>query len=141
MSKFSNYLENAIVDATLRGVALSVPSGTFLALFTADPTDANVTENEVNTTAWPSYVRQDVAQGGATSSGWTAPSDGVTSNAKALTFAANNGAGAVTITHIGIYDSSIGGNLLYHAPLTQAKTLLVGDVISFAVGSITVTLQ
>ena len=65
----------------------------------------------------------------------------MTSNAKALTFPANNGAGAVTVTHIGVYDASTGGNLLYHSPLTQAKTLQVGDVISFAVGSITVTLQ
>ena len=141
MSKFSNYLEDGLINATLRGTTFTAPSGTFLALFTADPTDANTTANEVQTTAWPAYVRMDCAAGGAVATGWTAPSDGVTSNAKALTFPANNGAGANTVTHIGIYDSATGGNLLYHSPLTQAKTLQVGDVISFAVGSITVTLQ
>lgn len=141
MGKFSNYLEDGIINATLRGTPLSVPSGTFFALFTADPTDANITANEVKTTAWPAYVRMDCAAGGAISTGWTAPSDGVTSNAKALTFPANNGAGAVTITHVGIYDAATNGNLLYHAPLTQAKTLQVGDVISFAVGSVTITVQ
>lgn len=51
MSKFSNYLEDGIVNATLRGTALSVPSGTFLALFTADQTDANVTANEIGIVA------------------------------------------------------------------------------------------
>lgn len=141
MSKFSDYLESGIINATLRGVPLSVPSGTFLALFTGDPTDANVSANEVSTTAWPAYTRLDFAAGGAIASGWTAPSDGVTSNAKATTFPANNGVSAVTVTHVGIYDSNTGGNLLYHAPLTQAKTLQVGDVLSFAVGSITITLQ
>lgn len=139
MSKFSNYTEANIIETTLRGTAFPVPAGTYLALFTADPTDANTTANEVQVAAWPAYVRQDCAAGGAINTGWAAPSDGVTSNAKALTFPANNGAGAVTVTHIGIYDASTGGNLLYHAPLTASKTLQVGDVISFAIGSITVT--
>lgn len=139
MSKFSNYTEANIIETTLRGQPFPVPAGIYLALFTADPTDANTTGNEVQTTAWPAYVRQDCAQGGVIATGWTAPSDGVSSNAKALTFPANNGAGAVTVTHIGIYDAATGGNLLYHAPLTAAKTLQIGDVISFAIGSITVT--
>lgn len=139
MSKFSNYSEANIIETTLRGAAFPVPAGTFLALFTADPTDANITANEVGIAALPAYVRQDCAAGGLIATGWTAPSDGVSSNAKALTFPANNGAGAVTVTHIGLYDAASGGNLLYHAPLTASKTLQVGDVISFAIGSITVT--
>lgn len=139
MSKFSNYTEANIVGTTLRGVAFPVPAGTYLAMFTADPTDADNTANETTVAAWPAYTRQDCAAGGLISTGWTAPSDGVTSNAKALTFPANNGAGAVTLTHIGIYDAATGGNLLYHSPLTASKTLQVGDVISFAIGSITVT--
>ena len=140
MSRFSNYSENNIVETTLRGAAFPVPAGTYIGLFTADPTDANVTANEVQTAAWPAYVRRDAADGAAIAAGWTAAADGVSSNAKVITFAANNGAGAVTVTHIGIYDSATGGNLLYHAPLVSSKTLQVGDVLSFGVGSITVTI-
>lgn len=140
MSRFSNYSENNIVETTLRGAAFPVPAGTYIGLFTADPTDANVTANEVQTSAWPAYVRRDAADGAAIATGWTAAADGVSSNAKVITFAANNGAGAVTVTHIGIYDSATGGNLLYHAPLVSSKTLQVGDVLSFGVGSITVTI-
>ena len=140
MSRFSNYSENNIVETTLRGAAFPVPAGTYIGLFTADPTDANVTANEVQTAAWPAYVRRDAADGAAIATGWTASADGVSSNAKVITFAANNGAGAVTVTHIGIYDSATGGNLLYHAPLVSSKTLQVGDVLSFGVGSITVTI-
>lgn len=139
MSKFSNYTETNIIETTLRGAAFPVPSAVYLALFTADPTDANVTANEVGIAAWPAYVRKDAADGGAISSGWTAPADGVSTNAKAITFAANNGAGNVTVTHIGMYDASTGGNLLYHAPLVSSKTLLPGDVISFGIGALTVT--
>lgn len=138
MSQFSDYLEQNIIQTTLRGQAMPVPTGTFVALFTSDPTDSG-SGDEVDTAAWPAYERQDAAQGGSVDSGWTSPSDGVTSNAKALTFPANDGAGAVVVTHIGVYDAATGGNLLYHAPLTSSKTLQVGDVISFAVGSITVT--
>lgn len=139
MSKFSNYTENNIIETTLRGAAFPVPAGIYLALFTADPTDANVTANEVAVAAWPAYARRDAAVGAAIATGWTAAADGVSSNAKVLSFPANNGAGNVTLTHVGLYDAAAGGNSLYHAPLVSSKTLLPGDVISFSIGSLTVT--
>lgn len=139
MSKFSNYTESNIIETTLRGAAFPVPSNVYVALFTADPTDANTTANEVQVANWPAYVRKDAAVGAAISTGWTANSNGVSSNAKVITFPANDGAGAVTVTHVGLYDASSGGNLLYHAPLVASKTLQVGDVLSFAIGSLVVT--
>ena len=139
MSKFSNYTEANIVETTLRGAVFPVPAGIYLALFTADPTDANVTANECTLAAWPAYTRKDAAVGSAIATGWTANADGVSSNAKVVTYAANNGAGAVTVTHIGIYDALTGGNLLYHSPLVSSKTLQIGDVLSFGIGAITVT--
>lgn len=141
MSKFSNYTETNIVETTLRGAAFPVPAATYIALFTADPTDANVSANEVSTTAFPAYVRKDAAAGAAISTGWAAPANGVTSNAKVITFPANNGAGTVTVTHIGIYDALTGGNLLYHSPLVTSKSLLIGDVLSFGIGAITITID
>lgn len=141
MSKFSDYLEERIIETTLRGAAMPVPAGIFVALFTADPTDANTTAGEATLAAWPAYVRQDAAAGAAIATGWAAPSNGVTSNAKVLTFPANNGAGAITITHLALYDAASGGNLLYHAPLVASKTLQPGDVLSFGVGALTVTIQ
>lgn len=139
MSKFSDYTEANIIETTLRGAAFPVPAATYIALFTADPTDNNTTANEVQTAAWPAYTRMDCAVGGLISSGWTAPSNGVSTNAKVITFAANNGVGNVTVTHMGIYDAASGGNLLYHAPLTASKTLLPGDVVSFGIGALTIT--
>lgn len=139
MSKFSNYSETNIIETTLRGAVFPVPAKTYLALFTADPTDANVTANEVQVAAWPAYARQDAAAGAAIATGWAAPADGVTTNAKVITFAANNGVASVTVTHMAIYDALTGGNMLYHSPLVSSKTLLVGDVISFGISSITVT--
>lgn len=138
---FSDYTEANVIECTLRGAAFPVPAAVYVALFTASPTDANVTANEVTLAAFPAYVRKDAAVGGIISSGWTANANGVSSNAKVVTFPANNGAGAVTVTHVGLYDAATGGNLLYWAPLTSSKTLQIGDVLSFGIGSLTVTVD
>lgn len=141
MSKFSDYLEEKIIQTTLRGQAMPVPSNIYIALYTGDPTDAANSANEVQAAAWPGYARQDAAQGGAIASGWTAPSNGVSSNAKVITFPANNGASQIAISHLAIFDAQTGGNMLYHAPLVVPKTLQVGDVLSFGIGALTVTVQ
>lgn len=139
MSKFSNYTEANIIECTLRGAAFPVPAKGYIALFTADPTDANLTAGEVTVAALPAYARQDAAAGAAIATGWSANADGVTANAKVITFPANNGAAQVVVTHIGIYDAITGGNLLYHSPLVTSKTLQVGDVLSFGIGTLTIT--
>lgn len=140
MSKFSDYTEANILNTTLKGIAFPVPTTVYIALFTADPTDANTTANEVQTSAWSTYVRKDAADGGAITTGWSSPSGGASANAKAITFPANDGA-SITVTHIGLYDAITGGNLLYHGPLTNSKTLLTSDVLSFAIGAISVQLN
>lgn len=134
MSGFSDYLETNIVNATLRGGSYA-GGAVYIALFTSDPTDA-ATGIELSD---PSYQRQR-AHATAVSDGFSAPANGLTSNARTLTFPAIT-ATQVTVTHWGIYDAQTGGNLLYHAPLQVAKTLDPSDVLSFPVGSLTVTLQ
>lgn len=141
MSKFSDYSETNIIQTTLRGVAFPVPAGIYVAMFTADPTDANLTAGEVTVAAMPAYARQNAAAAGTIDTGWAAPANGVSSNAKVISYAANNGAAAITATHIGLYDAATGGNLLYHAPLVSSKTLQIGDVLSFGIGTLTVTIQ
>lgn len=135
----SNYTEDNVINTTLRGAAMPVPSNIYVALFTADPTDSNVTTNEVQTSGWPSYERMDAANGGTIDSGWTAPADGVSSNAKTIEYAANNGTAAINVTHAGLYDAITGGNLLYHTALENPKNIEVGDVLAFAIGAIVAT--
>lgn len=132
MAGFSNHLAQALVNATLRATAYSSPAvaNLYLALFTADPTDANVTANEVSA-AW--YTR-------ITTGTWAAPSGGVSSNLSTITFPAVTSA-SVTVTHIGIYDASTGGNLLYSQAMSASKTLAVNDVLVFAIGDIDIDLQ
>ena len=127
MAEFSNYLENALINATLRNTSYTSPSAVYVGLFTSDPTDAG-SGTEVS---GGSYARKQATFG--------SPSNGVSSTSADITFdqaTANWG----TVTHIGIYDASSSGNLLYHSPLTTSKTIESGDIFKIASGSLVVTL-
>ena len=127
MAEMSNFLESALINATLRGTAYTSPATVYLALYTTDPTDAD-TGTECSGTG---YARQAITFG--------APSNGVTTNSAAIEYAqAGNSWG--TITHIGIRDALTTGNLLYHSPLDASKTIATGDVFRVAAGSLSVTL-
>ena len=136
MPGFSDYAEAALLNAVLRGTNFTAPvvSSLRLALFTADPTDTG-TINEVAVGTW--YARQLTGT-------FTAPSPSGTtqqcSNTTAITFSAVTTA-AVTVTHIGIFDAATAGNMLFSAPMTSSKTLQVGDVISFAPGTLVASLD
>lgn len=136
MSGLSDYAEQAVINALLRGTNFVAPTvaSLRLGLFVADPTDAG-NLNEVATGTW--YSR--VATGTFTAPA-PAGSANQSSNVASITFAAVTGA-AVTVTHIGIFDANAAGNLLFSAPMTSSKTLQVGDVLSFAPGTIVASLD
>jgi hypothetical protein len=127
MAEMSNYLENALINATLRNTSYTSPAAPYLALYTSDPTDADA-GTEVSGT---SYARQAITFG--------APSNGVSTNSAAIEFPQAGGSWG-TVTHIGIRDASTAGNLLFHTPLDASKTIATGDVFRVAIGSLSVTL-
>ena len=127
MAEMSNFLENSLIDATLRNTAYTSPTTVYLALYTSDPTDAD-TGTEVSGT---SYARQSITFG--------SPSNGASTNSAAIEFPQAGGSWG-TITHIGIRDALTTGNLLYHSPLDASKTIATGDVFRVASGSLSVTL-
>jgi hypothetical protein len=127
MAEISNYLEDALINATLRNTSYTSPATIYVALYTTDPTDAD-TGTEV---AGNGYVRQSVTFG--------APSNGATSNSAAVEFPQATGSWG-TVAYIGLRDASTSGNLLYHTALDTSKTISTGDVFRIAAGSLTVTL-
>jgi hypothetical protein len=127
MAEMSNYLENALINATLRNTSYTSPATVYLALYTTDPTDAD-SGTEVSGNA---YARQSITFG--------APSDGVTTNTAAIEFAQATGSWG-TVAYVGIRDASTSGNLLYHTALDASKTIATGDVFRVAIGSLSVTL-
>jgi|TARA_B100001939_G_scaffold51956_1_gene41214 hypothetical protein len=127
MTAMSNYLENALINATLRNTSYTSPSTVYVALFTSDPTDAG-SGTECSGGA---YARQ--------SATFAAPSDGASSISADVEFPQATGAWG-TITHFGIFDASSSGNLLYHGALTASKTIATGDVLKITSSNLTVTL-
>lgn len=137
MSNTSTYMQTARLNQALRGMVFVPPTNTFLALFTADPTDAGSLVNEVTDAG---YAR--VALGTAT--GWSAPIAAAgagmqASNLNQITFGAVQTA-PITITHWALMDSAApGGNMLYHGQLAQAKAMQLSDILQLAAGAIVIT--
>jgi hypothetical protein len=127
MAEMSNFLENALINATLRNTSYTSPTTVYLALYTSDPTDAD-TGTEVS---GGSYARQSITFG--------SPSNGASTNTAAIEFPQATGSWG-TVAYIGIRDASTAGNLLYHTALDASKTIATGDVFRVAIGSLSVTL-
>ncbi|WP_331373767.1 phage tail fiber protein [Sinorhizobium chiapasense] len=121
----STYAANAVINLLLRGVAFTAPARVYVSLHTAAP--GNTGANEVTTVQWPSYARQDPAQGGAVASGFLASTAKATENLLELLFANYNGAGTLTVTHFAIWDAATAGNCLWTGSLTASKTLQPDD--------------
>lgn len=137
MSAASDYLENALIGAVLRGQQFSSPARVWIALHTGNPGDTGA--NEVTLAAFPAYVRQDAAKGGTVDQGWIAQVGGMTKNALQLIFPVHNGAAPITITHFSVWDAETGGNCLVAAPLASNRTLNPTDVFVVDVQKLTVS--
>lgn len=129
---FSTYASQMIINSILRAASFTVPSTLYLALFSGDPTDDNVTANEV-AGAW--YARQ-------ATGAWAAPvgTGNSTSNSNQIQFAAVAGS-AVTVSHWGIYDALTSGNLLLSGSVGSSKTFNVGDVPVIGAAQLAITVD
>jgi hypothetical protein len=128
MAEISNFLENAIINATLRNTAYTSPAAVYVGLYTSDPGEGN-TGTEVS---GGSYARTAVTFG--------APSNGVSTNSASVTFPTATGTWG-TVTHIGILDATTSGNLLYYTPLDASKSIASGDVFTISTGNLSVTME
>jgi hypothetical protein len=130
MAEMSNYLENALINATLRNTSYTSPTTVYVSLWTSNPTDAG-SGTEVSTSG-TSYARTAVTFG--------APSDGASTNNADVTFPTATASWG-TVGWIGINDASTSGNLLYHTALDTAKAIDSGDIFKIASGNLSVTLS
>jgi len=129
MAALSDYAEKLLLDWMMTAGAATRPTAWYVALYTAAPSDAGG-GTEVSGSG---YARQAVTFAAASTPA------GTTSNTGAVTFTAAGGDwGAVS--HIGLFDASTSGNLLWHGAMTATKTIADGDTLEFAIGNIDLTL-
>jgi hypothetical protein len=129
MSAASDYLELKLLDHSLGTTAYTAPTNVYVGLHTATPQDDASGTGEVS---GGSYARQ--------SATFAAASGGSASTSATITFPAAT-ANWGTITHIGIYDASSAGNLLYHGAVTTSKTIESGDTFQISSGNLTISLD
>ena len=127
MSEMSNFLENALINATLRNTTYTSVATVYVSLWTSDPTDAG-SGTEVS---GGSYARTAVTFG--------APSNGASLNSADVTFPTATASWG-TVGWIGINDAATSGNLLYHTALDTAKAIDSGDIFKISTGNLSVTL-
>lgn len=114
----SDYLEEKVLNHIFRKTAYTPPDEIYVALYTSDPTDADVGVE----VSGGSYARQLVT--------FTEPVQvggrGTIKNTEDVAFPAATASWG-TVTHVGIRDAASGGNLLYHGELPIPKTISAND--------------
>jgi hypothetical protein len=129
MAELSNYLEDKLLNHTLRGdtggTGFTQPATVYLALHTANPTDAGSGAEVTG----GSYVRKLLTFGAAAS--------GVSANTNTQTF---SNMPTSTVTHIALWDALTSGNLLFHSSITSIP-FNSGDSATVAIGAITASLD
>lgn len=128
MTAFSDYLENALLDATLRNLPYTSPASVYLGLHVSSTND----DNSGTEVSGGNYARTEITFG--------VPNNGSVANDATVTFPTSTASWG-TVTHFGIYDQGSGGNLLYWGALSVSKTVDSGDIFTVPTGNLTVTLQ
>lgn len=126
---FSNTFETRVLTWVFTSSSATRPTAWYMALFTSNPADdASGTEVSTSGTA---YARQSAT---FTVSGDTA------SNSAAIEFPTAT-ASFGTVSHVGVFDASTGGNLIAYAALSASKAIDTGDVFRIPSGDFDVTLD
>lgn len=124
----SNYLANAVVNATVRNSSYTTPTTAYLALFLSNPTK----DDTGLECSGASYSREPITM--------NAPEDGLSRNTNDIEFSPATSSWG-EITHVGIYDAVTGGNLLYFTELVTSKAIEPGDIFKIALDNLSLQLQ
>ncbi|OCL26316.1 hypothetical protein U472_09920 [Orenia metallireducens] len=129
MSNMCNYLENKLLDHVLRNVPYTSPTTIYIALLTSNPAEAGDITSEVS---GGSYARQAIT--------FDEIVDGVTQNTYDIEFPQATADWGI-ITHVILMDAETGGNPLFYAELTTAKTITTDDIFKVPISELTVKLD
>jgi hypothetical protein len=144
MAAFSNYLENQIAS-WLNGTAMATaPTTLYVALFSADPTDALTgSGSELTTAITGTANRVAVANNAWTKITATGVLDAAIKNTNDIVITGNSVSNTtLNASHFGVFDAITGStNLLFHGQLASTIPIALGDAVKFAATTITLTIQ
>ena len=129
MSAAADYTENKVLDHALATAAWTAPTNVYVGLHTSSPEDDASGTGEISGNG---YTRKEAT--------FASASGGSASTSATITFDAATGNWG-TISHIGIYDASSAGNLLFHGAVTTSKTIESGDTFQISSGNLSISLD
>jgi len=121
---FTTVTANKLITKLLRNTDFTHPTAVYVSLHTADPA-----QNGASEVSGGSYARKVCA--------FNVASNKVTANTSDIEFA---NMPATTVTHIGLWGASTGGDFWWGGSLTTSKTLTSGDTLKIPTGDLDVTL-
>jgi len=125
----SNYLEDALLAATLTATTYTSPANVYVALYSTAPTDSSAgTELTGN-----GYARQ-------VSTFSVNTGNGIANSSSTVTFTAS---GADWLPALGwaIVNANTSGNILYYSTLSPAQTVLDGEDLIIGTGNIQISMN
>ena len=128
---FSDWAEHRVLEYFLRTNTNFTPQQVYAALFLSATTDAG---GGTEVPAANSYARTAITFGAAQTPG------GTSNNSVDITFPQAAGDWG-TITHLGIFDRSTTGNLIFHGALANTKLVQSGDTFKIPAGNLVVTVS
>lgn len=134
MAQASDYLEKKFLDGLLGGTNVNFSAKPYIGLMKSAPSD-NSTGTEVSGT---NYSRIQV--GGSGQGNFTVGNTGTASNNGAFTFPDAQSAWGV-VTHVALFDSASGGNLLVYATLNTSADVQNGDIFKIPASGFTITMD
>lgn len=138
MGSLSDVMEKRVLDLILGQTSPAAMGTVYIALYTANPTDANASGTEVT---GGSYARVAVTNNTTNFPAATGTAPTSKSNATAIVFPAPTANWGV-ITGFAVYDAATVGNEVLWGALTASKTVNNGDAApQFAIGALVVTLD
>ena len=123
----SNYLEDALLNATLANVSYTTPATVYTALYSVAPTDSTSGTELTGS----SYARVSTA---------FSVTSGVATNTGNVTFGPASADWTPAVAW-SITDASSAGNILYYGGLNAVQTVLNGNSLTFGIGNISVTMN
>jgi hypothetical protein len=136
----STYLEKKVLEHTLSVASFTMPATVYAALFKDNPLP-DASGDEVVAGGGPSLGYQRKAMTFSTAIKTTSGNGSVIVNDGAVTFGPCETTAWGTITHAAIFDSAVGGNMLYYGPLSESKTIGITDTFTFPNGQYTITMD
>ena len=131
----TDYAELEVMEHIFHATNSYTATTVFIALHTANPTDAGTT-NEISTTEYVDYVRGSITFAAVSS---RATIGGAVSNFPQ----AGGGSTGATVTHYGVWDAATAatGNLLAYGELVTSRDISAGNTPSIGAGEIVLSME